>query len=634
MGAPSRGARARRASHSFVSAGQSAARASAAAAGGAGRTVHRLTGASGAGTTGLSHLIELTAAGSVGDAFVAVSLAGTLFFNTSLTQARSQVALYLLITMAPFAVLAPFIGPVLDRVQQGRRFILAGTLLARGLLCWGMSAALHQDPVTLFPAAFGVLILQKVYTVTRAAVAPRLLPPQLTLVSANARMTLASLIASTLGVVLAAGIEYTSSAAWVLRLGALVYIAGTVIGVRLPGSVDAGEPRARPAGAGAPDSAGPAGPGGRAGAGSSADTIPGPRNAAGPGAPRPGYADPRYAGPGYADPRYGGPGYAESGYGDPRYGDPGYGDPGYPGRGRPAGPPGYPASENGYPDPAHDYRQGAGPGYPGAPGGRPMMPPGDPGSQGPPGSPGSPGSQGRAGAPGPPGRGGPADGNGFQARDGSTRPLPGKNRGGLRPLRLVGPVVGEAMRGNAALRAFSGFMLLFLAFLLRADHFRGLPHNAALGALAAAVAAGGFLGTAVGSKLKAKRPHLIVFGMLGTAMLVSAIGAWFFGLWTALAVAFVAATAQALVKLALDSTVQREVGEEIRSSTFAVSETLNQLSWVIGGLAGLALSLTSSGVAGLSVAAAGLAATLGLLVAGRRNRALAAQRRRAAPQPH
>ncbi len=504
MGAPTRGARARRASQSLVSASRSAARAGSAAAGGAGRTVHRLAGASGAGTTGLSHLIELTAAASVGDAFVAVSLAGTLFFNTSLTQARSQVALYLLITMAPFAVLAPFIGPVLDRVQQGRRFILAGTLLARGLLCWGMSAALHSDPVTLFPAAFGVLILQKVYAVTRAAVAPRLLPEQLTLVSANARMTLASLVASTLGVGLAAGMEWATSAAWVLRVGALVYIAGTVIGVRLPGSVDATDSAVRGAG---PDGSSPGMAAGRGG--------------------------PATTGPAAAEPAAAGRGSA----------------------------------------------------------------------------------------------------NGHTARDGTTRPLPKPNRGGLRPLRLVGPVVGEAMRGNAALRAFSGFMLLFLAFLLRADHFRGLPHNAALGALAAAVAAGGFIGTAAGSRLRARRPHLIVFGMLAVAMVVTAVCAWFFGLWTALAVAFVAATAQALVKLALDATVQREVGEEIRSSTFAVSETLNQLSWVLGGLAGLALSLTSSGVAGLSVAAAGLAAALGLLIAGRRNRQLRDRRRgRVAPQ--
>src|ERR1039458_6227099 len=129
MGDSGPGSRARRASRSVVSASQSAARAGGAAAGGATRTVHRLTGASGAGATGLSHLIELTAAGSVGDAFVAVALAGTLFFSASVDQARGRVALALLITMAPFAVLAPFIGPMLDRARQGRRYILIGTLL-------------------------------------------------------------------------------------------------------------------------------------------------------------------------------------------------------------------------------------------------------------------------------------------------------------------------------------------------------------------------------------------------------------------------------------------------------------------------------------------------------------------------
>src|SRR5215472_9495416 len=134
-----RGERVRRAGRSIASASQAAGRAGAATANGAGRVVHRLSRASGAGRTGLSNLIELTAAGSVGDAFVAVSLAGTLFFSASVDQARGRIALALLITMAPFAILAPFLGPMLDRVQQGRRFILMGTLLARGLLCWGMA---------------------------------------------------------------------------------------------------------------------------------------------------------------------------------------------------------------------------------------------------------------------------------------------------------------------------------------------------------------------------------------------------------------------------------------------------------------------------------------------------------------
>src|SRR5580658_6174115 len=221
--------RARRATRSVVSASQSAARASASAAGGATRVVHRLTGASGAGRTGLDSLIELTAASSLGDAFVDVALAGTLLFSVSVDQARTKIAVALLVTMAPFAVLAPFIGPMLDRVQSGRRFILAGTLLARGLLCWGMAAALHK-PITLFPAAFGVLVLQKAYAVTRSSVAPKLLPAEITLVKANARTSLASLIASSLGAVIAVGIDAAGGAAWVLGVGTLIYLGAAALG--------------------------------------------------------------------------------------------------------------------------------------------------------------------------------------------------------------------------------------------------------------------------------------------------------------------------------------------------------------------------------------------------------------------
>ena len=179
------------------------------------RSSTAITGASGAGRTGLATLIELTAAGGAADAFVAVSLAGTIFFSTSVDQARGRVVLFLLVTMAPFAVLAPFIGPALDRMQQGRRYLLAGTLLARGLLCWGMSAAINS-PVTLLPAAFGILVLQKAYGVARASVTPRLLPAEITLVSANARSQLIGLTASMLGGALAAGILATAG----VRLGA------------------------------------------------------------------------------------------------------------------------------------------------------------------------------------------------------------------------------------------------------------------------------------------------------------------------------------------------------------------------------------------------------------------------------
>ena len=495
-----------------------------------------MTRASGADRTGLDRLLELTAAGAAADAFVAVALAGTLFFSTSVDQARGKIALTLLITMAPFAVLAPIIGPMLDRVRDGRRYIMLGTLLARGLLCWGMAgAAQHNDTVTLLPAAFGVLVLQKVYGVTRSAVTPRLLPAKITLVSANARISLAALISSAVGVGIAGGISYlagggANGGAWALRVGTLVYLAAIALGIRLPNSVDE---------APTPADAKPSGPDGH-------------------------QAGPQAAGAHGAHP------YRPSEYPtDPQTVRPHEADPGYA-------------------QPHHPYPQQA----PGA---------------------GHPGN----GQPGHAPNGQTEAGNAAAARPGPKRAR------WATALRSVGPIVGEAMRGNAALRAFSGYMIFFLAFLLRTVHFHGTPDKVALAEMIAAAGAGGFIGTGIGALLRARAPHLIIFTMLFIATVVTAACAVFFGLWAALVVALVAASGQVLAKLALDSIVQREIPEEVRSATLAASETIHQLSWVVGGLAGLAMSITNSGVAGLAVAAAGLATTTVLLILARRRRILA-----------
>lgn len=492
MGDTGTGERARKAGRSVFVASQRAGRASAAAANGAGRVVHRMSGASGAGRTGLSNLIELTAAASVGDAFVAIALAGTLFFSTSVGQARAHTAVALLITIAPYAILAPLIGPLLDRVQQGNRYILMGTLVARGLLCWGMAGA---DTVTLLPAAFGVLVLQKAYGVTRAAVTPRLLPSEITLVTANARSNLGSLIATSAGAALALGIDKlmgggAGGAAWVLRIGTFVYLAATVLGLRLPERVDVSPP----------------------------------------------------AGPAWPD--------------------------------------GATASQAAYEPPGR---------MPGDRTGRTRA------------MRNSSGLNGQASAAAP---------AGAAAR-----------RSVFLPPR-VGPAVAEAMRVNAAIRVFYGFILFFLAFILRGEHFGRTSDTVALAGLAAAIAAGGMLGTGIGSALRSRAPQLMVFTVLGLATAISITCAVFFGLWSVLVVALAAAISQTLVKVALDSILQREIPEETRSSAFAFSETVHQLALVGGGLIGLALSLTRSGFAGLTVAAVGLALALCWLLLARRRRIL------------
>jgi hypothetical protein len=198
-------------------------------------------------------------------------------------------------------------------------------------------------------------------------------------------------------------------------------------------------------------------------------------------------------------------------------------------------------------------------------------------------------------------------------------------------LPKVGPVVGEAMRADAAIRIFYGFMLFFLAFILRSEHFGHTSDAVKLGGLAAAVAAGGIIGTTIGSALKSRAPLAMVFTVLGITTLVSVACALFFALWSVLVVALVAAVSQTLVKVALDSILQREIPAERRSSAFAFSETLHQLALVGGGLVGLLLSLTGSGFAGLTVAAVALALALGWLVLTRRRRIVRA--RSASPRP-
>lgn len=509
--------RARRAGRSILTASQRAGRISAAAAGGAGRFVHRLSGASGASRTGFSHLLELTAAGGTGDAFVAIALAGSLFFSTSVEAARGRAAFALLVTVAPYAILAPLIGPLLDKVRQGNKYILMGTLLARGLLCWGMSGAVeYNDTLTLLPAAFGVLVLQKAYVVTRAAVTPRLLPSEITLVTANARSNLASLIATTLGAGLALGVDKIMGggghgAAWVLRVGTLIYLAAMVLGLRLPNTVDApaepdygsgqnGDPNALDFAGGAAGPAGTTGPGwvarnGRTAGGTARHTSP------------------------------------------------------FPGDAQPT---------------------------------IPLRSPGGPPGQSP------------------------------QAR---------------RPFFIprVGPVVGEAMRANATMRLFYGFLLFFLAFILRSERFGHLSDTVALGGLAIAVVAGEVLGTLIGSALRSRWPLAMIYTVLVLATAAAVACAIMFGLASVLVIALIAAVAGSLVKVAQDSILQREMPEETRSSAFAFSETVNQLALVGGGLIGLLLSLTGSGFAGLTVAAAGLALGLCLLLITRRRRILRAR---------
>ncbi|CCH86287.1 Major facilitator superfamily MFS_1 [Modestobacter italicus] len=204
-----------------------------------GATVRRVRAygrADGAGETGLAGLFWVNALHVAGDAMIAVSLAGTLFFAAASDAQRGNVALYLLVTMAPFALVAPVIGPALDRLQRGRRWALAGSLLGRALLAVFM--AVHHDDLGLYPAALGVLVLSKAFNVLRAAVVPRVLPAAMSLTSANARMSVLGLAAGGVFGALGAGTASLLGFGWELGATAAVFAVAAVLALRLPPHVD------------------------------------------------------------------------------------------------------------------------------------------------------------------------------------------------------------------------------------------------------------------------------------------------------------------------------------------------------------------------------------------------------------
>ncbi len=398
------------------------------------RGIRRATHAHGAGESGLGKLIELHAVNGAGDVMITVALASTVFFSVPTDEARGRVALYLGITMAPFALLAPVIGPLLDRLPHGRRAAMAGSMLARAMLALMLAGAVVSGTFELYPAALGVLVASKAYGVVRSAVVPRLLPPNFSLVKANSRVTLGGLLAT--GVAAPVGALLQSLGARYPLYGAFViFIAGTFLSFSLPPKVDSakGEDKALL------------------------------------------------------------------------------------------------AADEGHLHGPHLKKP----------------------------------------------------------------PRPG--------LRTVGTAVTHALAANASLRCLSGFLIFFLAFLLREHPLSGKSAAVSLGLVAVSAGVGNALGTAVGAWLKQRAPELIVVTVVAFVLGAAITAAVFFSTALVACLAAVAGFAQALAKLSLDAMIQRDVPELVRNSAFARSETLLQMAWVLGGAIGIAMPLNGS--LGLSVAA-------------------------------
>lgn len=436
-------------------AARSTARAGARAGNATRRTVRRATNAQGAGESGMAKLTELCGVNSAADAAVTVALAGSLFFSVPIGEARDRVALYLLITMVPFALLAPLIGPLLDRFRSGRRYAIAATFGIRAFLAWSMVGSIADADLWLYPCVFGILASSKAYAVTRAACVPRLLPPEVPLVRANSWTNMSGLLAAALAAGIGVVITQLFGVEWTLRAAAVVFAIGAVLALRLPKRVDsaiAEQPAAL----------------------SDTGTI----------RIRPGELPHREQAP-------------------------------------------------------------------------------------------------RAG--------------------------------------YVGQSVALGLKANMAFRGVSGFLTMFLAFLLRQDPIDGVSDSMALALVLGAAGVGSVVGTSVGALMKQRAPEVVVVLLLVASAAVLLLTAVAWGLITVLAAGAMTGFAQTLGKLALDAMIQRDVAEENTSSAFARSETRLQLAWVGGG--GLGIALPLRGEIGFGIAAgAMIALTLVVIAQARENR--------------
>jgi MFS family permease len=174
-----------------------------------------------------------------GEAAMTIALADSLFLSVSPDAARGKVILFLAVSMAPFIIVAPFVGPLIDRIRGGQRFVVIMVGLLRALVLVGMTQVL--DSFTLFPLAFSALILAKTYAISKSAIIPSIINNDDEFVAANSKL---GQIAGITGFVVAvpAGLLQLIDARLCLGLGVIAYLFASLNAYRLPKTVIAEKP--------------------------------------------------------------------------------------------------------------------------------------------------------------------------------------------------------------------------------------------------------------------------------------------------------------------------------------------------------------------------------------------------------
>ena len=187
----------------------------------------RSTTATPFGKLALAHGISVC-----GDVFFTVALANSLFFSAATSEARTKVLLYLTLTMAPFALVAPFLGPLLDRSRGGRRLLMIVINGLRGVVAFML--ANHINDALLYPFALVALALSKAQGITKNSLVPALVDDESELVLANSRLALLSIVGGIAAAPIAGLILKLLGGEWVLRTGAFVFFFAGAMAIGIP----------------------------------------------------------------------------------------------------------------------------------------------------------------------------------------------------------------------------------------------------------------------------------------------------------------------------------------------------------------------------------------------------------------
>jgi len=175
-------------------------------------------------------LARVHALTSGGDAVVAIALAGSLFFIDP-EAARSRVLLYLLLTVAPFVLVGPLIGPALDRARGGRQAMI---VVINGLRVFTAGLiAFYLTSLVLFPIVFVHMVLGKSYAVAKASVVPSTVQSDAELVEKNSRLAVLTAVSSVVAAIPAALGQLIGGSRVTTMLAALAYFLAAVAATRL-----------------------------------------------------------------------------------------------------------------------------------------------------------------------------------------------------------------------------------------------------------------------------------------------------------------------------------------------------------------------------------------------------------------